>query len=45
MVAPKTIWKKLNFWNESYMVNFKPISNTLEMDFQKGLWFASFSPL
>jgi hypothetical protein len=37
MVAPKTIWKKLNFWNESYMVNFKSISNTVEMDFQKGL--------
>jgi hypothetical protein len=25
------------FWIESYMVNFKPISNTLKMDFQKGL--------
>jgi hypothetical protein len=23
--------------HENYMVNFKPISNTLEMDFQKGL--------
>jgi hypothetical protein len=33
MVAPKIIWKKLNFWNESYMVNLKPISNTLKMDF------------
>jgi hypothetical protein len=37
MVAPKTNWEKLNFWNENYMVNFKPISNTLEMNFQKGL--------
>jgi hypothetical protein len=37
MVEPKTNWKNLNFGNESYMVNFKPISNTLEMDFQKGL--------
>jgi len=37
MVAPKIIWKNLNFWNESYMGNFKPILNTLEMDFQKGL--------
>jgi len=45
MVAPKTIWKKLNLWNENYMVNFKLISNTLEMDFQKGLWFAGFGPL
>jgi hypothetical protein len=33
----KKSWKFLKFWNESYMVNFKPISNTLEMDFQKGL--------
>jgi hypothetical protein len=45
MVAPKTIWKKLNFWNENYMANFKPISNTLEMDFQKWFWFASFGPI
>jgi hypothetical protein len=37
MVAQKTNWKKLNFWNENYMVNFKLVSNTLEMDFQKGL--------
>jgi hypothetical protein len=37
MVAPN--WKKMNFWNESYMVNLKPISNTLEMDFQKALIF------
>jgi hypothetical protein len=37
MVASKTNWKNLNFWNESYMVNFRPISNTLEMDFQKEL--------
>jgi hypothetical protein len=37
MMAPKIIWKNLNFWNENYMVNFKPISNTLKMDFQKGL--------
>jgi len=37
MVAPKKIWKKLNFRNENYMVNLKPISNTLKMDFQKGL--------
>jgi hypothetical protein len=35
MVVPN--WKKLNIWNESYMVNFKPISNTLEMDLQKAL--------
>jgi hypothetical protein len=37
MVAPKANWKKMNFWNESYMVNLKPILNTLKMDFQKGL--------
>lgn len=37
MVAQKTNWKFFNFWNESYMANFKPISNTLEMDFQKRL--------
>jgi hypothetical protein len=36
MMTPKKNWKKLIFWNESYMVNFKPISNTIEMDFQKG---------
>jgi hypothetical protein len=46
MVAPKTIWKKLNFWNESYMINFKPISNTLEMDFVLSILvhFNMFSP-
>jgi len=33
---PQKIWKFLNFWNESYMVNFKPILNTLEMYFQLG---------
>jgi hypothetical protein len=37
MVAIKENWKILNFWNESYMVNFKLISNTIKMDFQKGL--------
>jgi len=26
-------------------VNFKSILNTLEMDFQKGLWFVDFGPL
>ncbi len=26
MVAPKIIWKNLNFWNESYMVNFNMLS-------------------
>jgi hypothetical protein len=36
IVSPKKNWKNLNFWSESYMVNFKPISNRLEMDFQKG---------
>jgi hypothetical protein len=45
MVDPKRNWKNLNFWNESYMVNFKPISNILEMGFQKGLWFADFGPI
>jgi hypothetical protein len=45
MVALKNIWKKLNFWNENYMANFKPILKTLEMDFQKGLWFIGFHPL
>jgi hypothetical protein len=45
MVAPKQNWKKLNFWNESYMVNFKLILNTLKMNFQKGLWFVGFGPL
>ncbi len=44
MVATKENWKKLNFWNESYSVNFKPILNRIEMDFQKGLWFAGFGP-
>ncbi len=33
----KSFWKNLIFSNESCMVNFKPILNTLEMDFQKGL--------
>jgi hypothetical protein len=37
MMVMKTNWKNLNFSNESYMVNFKPILNTLEMDFQKVL--------
>jgi hypothetical protein len=37
MVAANLFWKILNFWNESYMFDFKPILNTLEMDFQKGL--------
>jgi hypothetical protein len=32
---PQKNWKNLNFWKESYVVNFKPISNTLEMDFKK----------
>jgi len=34
---PKKSSKNLKFWNENYTVNFKPILNTLEMDFQKGL--------
>jgi hypothetical protein len=37
MVATKKTWKFLNFWNEIYMVNFKLISNIIELDFQKGL--------
>jgi hypothetical protein len=45
MVVPKKHLKILSFWNENYMVNFKPISNTLEMNFQKGLWFANFGSL
>jgi hypothetical protein len=43
MVAPKKL-ENFEIWNESYMVNFKPISNTLKMDFQKGPWFANFGP-
>jgi hypothetical protein len=45
MVATKSFWKNLIFSNESCMVNFKPILNTLEMDVQEGLWFAGFGPL
>jgi hypothetical protein len=37
MVTPKTKLEKIEFLNEICMFNLKPISNTLEMDFQKGL--------